>query len=154
MADVFTKEKRSEVMARIKGRGNQRTEIAFMSLLRRNGITGWRRHKLIPLCTSQMRPIQGRRPSVRPDFVFPAIKLAVFIDGCFWHGCPRHGVQPATNEQFWSDKIQGNIRRDSRVARFLRREGWSVLRIWEHELREDERVMARLRRAITRRESR
>jgi DNA mismatch endonuclease (patch repair protein) len=154
MADVFTKEKRSEVMARIRGRGNERTEIAFMSLLRRNGIAGWRRHRPIPLCALQKRPARGRRPMVRPDFVFPAIKLAVFIDGCFWHGCPLHGVQPSTNEQFWSDKIQGNIRRDRRVARSLRRESWSVLRIWEHELRNDDRVMGRLRRAITRCESR
>lgn len=151
MADVFTKEKRSEVMARIKGRGNQRTEIAYMSLMRRSGITGWRRHRLIPLCTSQTRPV---RPSVRPDFVFPALKLAVFIDGCFWHGCPRHGVQPATNERFWIDKIQGNMSRDRRVARCLRRQGWSVLRVWEHELSNDYRVMARLRRAIIRCESR
>lgn len=150
MADVFTKEKRSEVMARIKGRGNQCTEIAFMSLMRRSGIAGWRRHRLIPLCSTQARPMRGRRPSVRPDFVFPAFKLAVFIDGCFWHGCAQHGAWPATNEQFWSDKIQGNIKRDRRVATSLRREGWSVLRVWEHELRDDERVMTRLRRAITR----
>lgn len=154
MADVFTKEKRSEVMSRIRGRGNERTEIAFMSLLRKSRIVGWRRHRSIPLRPRQARAIRGRRPSVRPDFVFPAIKLAVFIDGCFWHGCPLHGVQPATNERFWSDKIRGNISRDRRVARTLRGEGWSVLRIWEHELHNSERVIARLRRAITRCESR
>lgn len=152
MTDVFTKEKRSEVMARIKGRGNERTEIAFVSLLRRGGITGWRRHRPISLDTVRTRA--ARRPSVRPDFVFPAIKLAVFIDGCFWHGCATHGVRPATNEKFWKEKIEGNMRRDRRVARSLRRQGWSVLRIWEHELRTTERALVRLQRAIARCEGR
>ena len=75
MPDVFTKAKRSEVMSRIRGRGNKDTELALAKLLRRHRITGWRRNQ----------PVFGK-----PDFVFPKLKLAVFVDGCFWHGCPKH----------------------------------------------------------------
>jgi DNA mismatch endonuclease (patch repair protein) len=61
--------------------------------------------------------------------------VAVFVDGCFWHGCPRHGTQPRTNTAFWRKKIEGNQTRDRRVNRALRARGWSVLRLWEHELK-------------------
>ncbi|WP_092703545.1 very short patch repair endonuclease [Rhodanobacter glycinis] len=150
MADIFTPAKRSEVMSHIKGRGNQRTEIAFMRLLRQQKITGWRRHKPVTLVITPRPHTRGRRQSVRPDFVFSALRLAVFIDGCFWHGCPRHGVQPTSNELFWRDKIQGNAKRDRRVARALRRQGWSVLRVWEHEMHAGDKVIARLQRSMAR----
>ena len=95
-----------------------------------------------------------RRPTgfrVRPDFVFRPARLAVFVDGCFWHGCPQHGTQPKGNAAFWKVKFARNQARDRRVNRALRRAGWHVLRIWEHALRratKDKRNEARLLRRI------
>jgi DNA mismatch endonuclease (patch repair protein) len=85
----------------------------------------------------------------RPDFVFPDLKLAVFVDGCFWHGCPRHFIRPRGNAAFWRKKIAGNKSRDRIVNRTLRRMGWRVLRIWEHELvgKNEARLIGRLQRA-------
>lgn len=119
MADVFTKEKRSEVMSRIRGRGNKDTELALMIMFRRHGITGWRRNQ----------PLFGK-----PDFVFPKSKLIVFVDGCFWHGCSRHATKPKSNRAFWRQKLEANKARDGRVTRTLRKMGWKVVRIWEHDL--------------------
>ena len=119
MPDVFTKAKRSDVMSRIRGRGNKETELALMKLLRRGHITGWRRHQ----------PVFGK-----PDFVFREARLAVFVDGCFWHGCPKHCKTPAGNRAFWKKKLAANKTRDRRVNRILRKNGWRVVRIWEHDL--------------------
>jgi DNA mismatch endonuclease, patch repair protein len=119
MVDVFSKAKRSAVMSRIRGRGNKDTEMALACLLRQNKITGWRRHL----------PIFGR-----PDFAFPKQKIAVFVDGCFWHGCPKHFSLPANNRAFWKRKFTTNKLRDVLVTRTLRSQGWRVLRIWEHDL--------------------
>jgi len=71
----------------------------------------------------------------KPDFVFPKLKLAVFVDGCFWHGCPKHGRTPKTRTSFWFAKITGNKARDKRVNHLLRAKGWKVFRVWEHELK-------------------
>jgi DNA mismatch endonuclease (patch repair protein) len=119
MADVFSKSKRSEVMSQIRSRGNQATELALAKLFRRHKITGWRRNQKV---------------FGKPDFIFPKHKLAVFVDGCFWHGCPKHGTQPKGNAAFWRKKISRNQIRDRLVTRTLRKAGWRVLRIWEHEL--------------------
>ena len=77
-----------------------------------------------------MRPLPELRRSA--DIVFPRIKLAVFIDGCFWHGCPVHYSRPRTNVSYWTDKIAGNVTRDHDTNIQLRNAGWHVLRIWEH----------------------
>lgn len=119
MADVFTKAKRSDVMSRIRSRGNAKTELRLLAILRLGGITGWRRHV----------NLVGR-----PDFVFRKERLAVFVDGCFWHNCPKHGTFPATRPVFWLKKLEANKARARRVNRTLRKEGWRVLRIWEHDL--------------------
>lgn len=116
---MFTKAKRSEIMSRVRGTGNKRTEVALAKLLRANGITGWRRHY----------PITGR-----PDFAFPKQKLAVFVDGCFWHGCPKHATQPKGNRAFWTAKLTANKARDRRVNSELKASGWRVVRVWEHDL--------------------
>jgi DNA mismatch endonuclease (patch repair protein) len=84
---------------------------------------------------------------VRPDFVFPACRVAIFIDGCFWHGCPIHATSPSTNRRFWREKLDGNYKRDRRVTLELRRKQWIVLRFWEHEMQDGERLMSRLRKA-------
>ena len=142
MPDVFTKAKRSLVMSRIRSRGNKDTELALIRVFRAEGITGWRRHQRIR-CNGQRLTSNGERSklsvgrwksslSVRPDFVFPRLKLAVFVDGCFWHGCPEHGRKPSTNEWYWSPKLQQNRERDERNTLALRAHGWQVVRIWEH----------------------
>ncbi|MEZ5387421.1 MAG: very short patch repair endonuclease [Prosthecobacter sp.] len=133
MPDVFTKSKRSEVMSRIRSRGNQATELALVKLMRAEGITGWRRQW----------PLHGK-----PDFVFPKRRVAVFVDGCFWHGCPKHGTWPKQNGRFWREKIERNRARDREVTRTLRGKGWKVLRIWEHALKKPGPALARLRRAV------
>lgn len=135
MADVFSKPKRSAIMARVRGRGNERTELALLSILRLNKITGWRRHQ----------PIFGK-----PDFIFPKSKLAIFVDGCFWHGCPKHATQPSTNRAFWKRKLARNKSRDRIVNRILRQRGWSVLRIWQHELvsKNEARLLQRIYRHL------
>lgn len=130
MSDVFTKAKRSEVMSKIRSKGNKATEVALSKLFRAHGITGWRRQY----------PIEGK-----PDFAFPKQKLAVFVDGCFWHGCPKHGVQPKGNKVFWLNKLQANKARDRKVNQLLRTKGWRVLRIWEHEMRKEPIVHLRVR---------
>jgi len=151
MPDVFTKSKRSAVMARIRSRGNRDTELALAQLLRRAGISGWRRHFQIRI--SHFGP---RVFKVKPDFVFLRQRVAIFVDGCFWHGCPVHSP-PArwlrkssmptvprakakgartlrTGKLFWRQKLSANRARDRRVTRLLRQAGWRVIRIWEHEL--------------------
>ena len=154
MVDVFSKAKRSEVMSRIRGRGNRDTELAFVALLKTYRITGWRRHMAISLEPSSGRSSDAaarrRKSKVRPDFVFPARRLAVFIDGCFWHGCPKHSTQPRTNKAFWRSKLSSNKQRDKLVSRALRRRGWVVLRIWEHELNNPSSVFRRFRIQIER----
>lgn len=135
MADIFTKRKRSAVMAAVRSRGNAATELRLIAIFRAHNITGWRRH----------RPVFGH-----PDFVFPALKLAVFVDGCFWHGCPIHGTRPKQNAAFWKKKFAANRTRDRLVTRTLRARGWRVIRIWEHALRRkhERRLLTRLHRAL------
>lgn len=134
MADIFTKRKRSDVMSRIRGTGNKDTELRLMQVFRANGITGWRRGCVIRGQKAEDRR-QKKRFSVRPDFVFQKLKVAVFVDGCFWHGCPKHATWPRTRAAFWKAKIEGNRARDRLVTQELRNSGWRVIRIWEHELR-------------------
>jgi DNA mismatch endonuclease, patch repair protein len=133
--DIFTKTKRSEIMSRIRGRGNKNTELALAKLLRHQGITGWRRNQ----------PVFGK-----PDFVFQKFKSAIFVDGCFWHGCPQHETKPKNNRAFWHQKLSANKKRDRLVNRMLCKRGWRVIRIWQHELkRENERrLIRRIRQAL------
>ena len=144
-SDVFTKAKRSAVMSRIRSAGNKDTELRLIAIFRAQGIVGWRRGATI----RGRRADDGGQASkfaVKPDFVFRALKLAVFVDGCFWHGCPRHFIKPKNNAAFWWKKIAANRTRDRLVTRTLRRLGWKVLRIWEHELvrRDEPRLIRRL----------
>jgi DNA mismatch endonuclease (patch repair protein) len=119
MPDIFTKAKRSDVMSRVRSRGNRRTELALIKLLRVHRIKGWRRHPKLP---------------GTPDFLFRKERVVIFVDGCFWHGCPKHATFPVTRQAFWSTKLADNKARDLRVNSALRRSGWRVLRVWQHEL--------------------
>ncbi|EHQ06871.1 very short patch repair endonuclease [Leptonema illini] len=116
MTDVFSKEQRSWIMGRVKGSGNKTTELALIALFRKYRITGWRRGSNLP---------------GRPDFVFPTVRVAIFADGCFWHGHDCRNTQPLGNGSFWREKVEKNRKRDRRVSRKLRSMGWSVYRIWE-----------------------
>ena len=154
MPDVFTKRKRSEVMSRIRGRGNKETELALAKLFRKHGITGWRRHQPIVFSASRTKHWRSETPrrSFRgnPDFVFPRQRLAVFVDGCFWHGCPKHANMPANNRAFWRKKLLANIKRDRVVNRMLRQAVWTIVRIWEHDLtKHPSRCLQRICRAIS-----
>lgn len=122
LLDRFDKVTRSRVMRRSRSTGTRTTEWKFRSLLMRSGVGGW---------------TLGHRSGLAgsPDIIFPRARVAIFLDGCFWHGCRRCRSIPATNRTFWTDKIQGNRRRDKKVARILRNKGWKVVRIWEHQLR-------------------
>jgi len=135
MPDVFTKEKRSEVMSLIKGKGNKRTEGLLVKIFQEAGITGWRR---------QLK-ILGK-----PDFTFRKERLTVFVDGCFWHGCPKCYRTPKGNRKFWETKIARNRERDREVNRELRKCGWRILRIAEHSLkkRDRKRLLFRIRKAL------
>jgi DNA mismatch endonuclease (patch repair protein) len=130
MADVFTPEKRSEVMSLIRGQGNRNTELRLAKLFRAQHITGWRRHRKLRIVT----PNQASALMVRPDFVFAKHRVAVFVDGCFWHCCPRHSKIPENNHEFWEKKLASNKARDRLVNRVLKKSGWKLVRIWEHEL--------------------
>jgi DNA mismatch endonuclease (patch repair protein) len=123
---------RSEQMSRVRSRNNRSTELRLIAFFKRRKITGWRRsHRLYG----------------KPDFVFPRLRLAVFVDGCFWHGCPKHGRTPKSNLSFWVPKLAANRKRDRIVNSQLKRTGWRVVRIWEHELRNHN--VARLARKLS-----
>ena len=95
---------------------------------------------------SGLRFFKNRRPegvSCRVDILFPTTRLAVFVDGCFWHGCSIHGNQPRTNSAWWHEKLQRNRHRDERNDAELHAEGWQVLRIWEHTAADDAVAMVR-----------
>jgi DNA mismatch endonuclease (patch repair protein) len=137
MSDVFTKAKRSEVMSRIRGSGNKDTELRLMAFFQAHGIRRWRRRQAI---------------FGKPDFVFRKERVAVFVDGCFWHGCPKpkHSPLPKGNADFWFKKLSSNRRRDQVVTRTLRTQGWTVVRIWEHDLtgKNINRSVSRIQRAL------
>jgi DNA mismatch endonuclease (patch repair protein) len=133
MADVFSKKKRSEVMAAIRSKGNRDTELRLMSILKTYKISGWRRHS----------PLPGK-----PDFAFRRERVVVFIDGCFWHNCPLHGRTPTTNRSYWVKKMERNRKRDLRVNQLLIEKGWRVLRFWEHQLKEHNILAMKIQKAL------
>lgn len=138
MADTLTATQRSERMSRVRGQRNNSTELRLIALMRQYHVVGWRRGIALP---------------GKPDFVFRAEKLAVFVDGCFWHGCARHGRMPKSRVAFWRAKLLRNAERDRSISRTLRTAGWTVMRIWECALsrRKSERTLLRLVRAVEKR---
>ncbi|WP_425300730.1 very short patch repair endonuclease [Nocardia farcinica] len=107
-------------------RANRRTDTKpEMALRRALHRLGYRYRKDLRL------DLDGRK--VRPDIVFTARKVAVFVDGCFWHACPAHGRQPRTNEWYWEPKLRKNVERDRAADAALTAAGWRVVRLWEHE---------------------
>jgi len=114
-----SKAQRSKTMAAVKSRGNASTELKMQRLLRVNKLTGWRRHL----------DIVGM-----PDFSWPNKKVALFVDGCFWHKCPHCFRKPKSNIEYWTKKIESNKKRDRRINKALRQAEWNVIRVWECEI--------------------
>lgn len=126
MADVLTKRQRSYNMSMIRAK-NTKPELILRKLISASGLRGCKPHYSL---------------AGKPDIVFPKRKIAVFIDGCFWHKCPKCFIKPVTRKKFWKNKIDSNVKRDKVVSRTLRKKGWKVLRIWEHELK-NEKIIKR-----------
>lgn len=120
MADVFDKEKRSDIMRHVRSKKNKSTELRLIEIFKKNKIKGWRRNY----------PVKGH-----PDFVFQEKKVAVFVDGCFWHGHDCRNTRPSDNQEYWQRKRERNIRHDLEVTALFESRGWTVLRIWECELK-------------------
>lgn len=112
---------RSEQMSRIRGRDTT-PELVLRKALWARGL----RYRL-----------HFRTPAGKPDIVFPGQKVAVYVDGCFWHGCPRHYVRPRSRGEFWAAKLRANVDRDRKQTLMLEAKGWRVLRVWEHAIFED-----------------
>ena len=120
MADVFNDKKRSEIMRKVRSNNNKSTELKLIQVFKENGITGWKRNY----------PVKGH-----PDFVFLDKKIAVFVDGCFWHGHDCRNTRPSDNADYWTKKRERNIRHDKEITALFERRGWMVIRIWECELK-------------------
>ena len=120
MADIFEKEKRSKIMSAVHSKQNKSTEMKLIKIFKENGIVGWRRNY----------KVKGH-----PDFVFPDKKIAVFVDGCFWHGHDCRNTRPADNAEYWQKKRERNMRHDKEITALFENRGWTVIRIWECELK-------------------
>lgn len=124
MSDVFSKEKRSEVMRAIKSKNTKTTELKLIKIFKELHVTGWRR----------TYPLKGK-----PDFVFPKKRIVVFVDGCFWHGHDCRNLTPSTNADFWNTKREYNRLHDAIVTETLQKKNWTVIRVWECELKDKNR---------------
>jgi DNA mismatch endonuclease (patch repair protein) len=124
-------EKRSRAMSAIRGKYNRSTELRLRMALIRAGIKGWKLHA---------KELPGN-----PDFFIEKEKVAVFVDGCYWHGCPKCGHIPKTRSRFWAAKIKRNQQRDRKKRMELTKMGITPIRIWEHELK----ITAGLDKAVT-----
>ena len=120
MADVFSKSVRSKIMQRVKSSGNKSTEEKLIQYFDEKHITGWRRHY----------NVKGH-----PDFVFLDKRIAIFVDGCFWHGHDCRNTRPADHQEYWQKKRERNMEHDREVTAMFEARGWTVLRIWECELK-------------------
>jgi DNA mismatch endonuclease (patch repair protein) len=139
MTDTFSKRKRSSIMAAVRSNGNKETELKLAALFRKHRVVNWRRHQ---------PGVRGR-----PDFIFRKQRVAIFVDGCFWHGCRKHCRMPKANREYWMVKIAQNRARDRLIGRELRREGWSVIRIWAHALAQPRQVISRINSVLRERTS-
>ena len=134
MADTFSVEKRSEIMRKVKSNRNKSTELRLIQFFKENRICGWRRNF----------KLYGK-----PDFVFPKQRLAIFVDGCFWPGHNGRNTKPKDNADYWESKINRNKNRDVHVTETLTNKNWTVIRIWECELKNTTRHIDKLQAAST-----
>lgn len=131
--DRYDPKTRSAVMSQIKSR-NTGLEEKFRAMIRGQRLGRYRR------CVDAL-------PG-RPDFVFSRARVAIFIDSCFWHGCPLHLRTPQSNQTYWQQKISSNQERDKAQTEKLKAEGWRVVRVWEHELANEDAVLSKIRNAF------
>lgn len=120
MSDIFGKEARSEIMRAVKSKNTKSTELALIALFKEYNIVGWR----------HSYNVKGH-----PDFVFLEKRIAIFVDGCFWHGHDCRNTRPEANAEYWSKKRERNIQRDKETTARFEKRGWTVVRIWECELK-------------------
>ncbi|MHC4104607.1 MAG: very short patch repair endonuclease [Planctomycetota bacterium] len=125
---------RSRTMAAIRGKNNRTTELCLRMALVRAGIKGWE---------TNFEDLAGK-----PDFFFEEKQIAVFVDGCFWHGCPKCGHYPKTRRSFWKTKILRNRERDKKNRQKLRRNGIKVVSIWEHSLHNQRGINSKIKMLI------
>ena len=128
--DTVSKNKRSEIMKANKPKGNKSTELKLIQLFKQLGLKGWRRNYKIV--------------GSKPDFVFRNKRIAVFADGCFWHGHNCRNLTPKQNSEYWQKKIENNRIRDKQINERLERKGWKVIRIWECEIKEKNKEKLKL----------
>jgi DNA mismatch endonuclease, patch repair protein len=121
MADVFNKEERSEIMRKVKSSGNKSTELKLIAIFKELNLTGWRRNY---------------KTKGHPDFVFLKKKIAIFADGCFWHGHDCRNTKPSQNKIYWDKKIARNKARDAEITKLFEQRGWRVFRFWECEIKQ------------------
>jgi DNA mismatch endonuclease (patch repair protein) len=131
--DNVDKETRSKVMAKVRSQ-NTRLEQTLFNLLIESGLSDFATH---------VKELLGK-----PDIVFNKQKLIVFLDSCYWHGCPKHLRMPSSNVDYWQNKIKRNKTRDRRQSSELKKSGWRVVRIWEHELKTPTSVVRKITRAL------
>lgn len=135
MSDTVSPQKRSEIMKSNKPRGNKSTELKLRKIFKENEIKGWRRNYKLAKSL--------------PDFVFLKKKIAIFVDGCFWHGHDCRTLRPKTNKKYWDKKIQKNRERDKIIKKRIEDKGWKVIRIWECELiKKREKLVSELKSKI------
>lgn len=125
MADIFDEKKRSEIMSKVRSKNNKSTELKLIDVFKENGIVGWRRNY----------SVKGH-----PDFVFLDKKIAIFVDGCFWHGHDCRNTRPSDNADYWTKKRERNIKHDKEITELFEQRGWTVIRIWECELKKKNRA--------------
>lgn len=125
---MFDKNKRSAIMKSVKSSGNKSTELRLIAFFKANGITGWKRKY----------PVKGH-----PDFVFMEKRIAIFVDGCFWHGHDCRNTRPKQNEDYWNKKRNRNIAHDKEISTLFEKRGWKVIRIWECELKKKNETVLR-----------
>ena len=126
MADVFSKTKRSQIMQRVKPSGNKSTEVKLIQYFKEQHITGWRR---------------GYKVKGHPDFVFLEKRISIFVDGCFWHGHDCRNTKPRNNAEYWAKKQKRNMDHDCEITALFENRGWTVIRIWECELKKKNRAI-------------
>lgn len=119
MTDKFTKKKRSEIMSKVLNK-DSKIEVLFRKALWREGFR-YRKN--------------STKYFGKPDIVLPKYESVIFVDSCFWHGCPKHGSMPKTHRKFWKTKIKRNKERDVEVNKYYKKSKWHIFRIWEHGLK-------------------
>ena len=134
MVDKFSKETRSRIMSKIRAT-NTKPEIKIRKILYKSGHKGYR--------------LNYKKAPGKPDICYVGKKVAIFIDGCFWHGCPKCYKKPASNKKYWDEKIKTNKKRDRKVNSALKKGNWTILRFWECEVnKETENIFTKLEKVL------